>query len=171
MKTDQTGRMPSWSVSSLGAHAILLVFSWHGSLKISVFEMNPAGAVILRKFKWVLNSSDLTEMNWLVIKRVLITGDQRGLRWDCAVAQSCQSHYYLLGLHINQISRCDICIDTKWPIFNISFDTLCKMRKIVVHVIITDITIVLPFVYIHLLCNFHTVYSLCNCWLLITVLF
>ena len=34
--SDQTGRMPSWSESSLGAHAILLVLSWGGTFQVTI---------------------------------------------------------------------------------------------------------------------------------------
>ena len=68
-------------------------------------------------------------------------------------------YYCAVGLRIDQIFRYCICIDTKSSIFDISFDILCKVRKIVVRVIITNITIELLVVYIDLLCNFHTVYS------------
>ena len=38
--SDQTGRLPGWSESSLGAHAILLVLSWGGSIYIGIIPLH-----------------------------------------------------------------------------------------------------------------------------------
>ena len=48
--SDQTGRMPGWSESSLGAHAILLVLSWGGSSDCFWLKNKTCRMVLMHKW-------------------------------------------------------------------------------------------------------------------------